>query len=185
MRLPSQDVRTVDNAGRPSETDFKFKKSIQRFMHELTKVLEVPKIIVGSPTGGDLGDGTINAEELYDDGSRVLTERAGQTIDAGFDNEPYDLGTITSGTLTIDPINGQHQKVTFNGTFDVEPATVTNYSSVSLHVTNGSSAGSPDFSAFNKKYPSETLTTTDTDQFNIVIYFFGSGGADYAIFRRQ
>jgi hypothetical protein len=185
MRLPNQEVRSVDSAGRPSETDFKFKKSIQRFMHQLTKVLEIPKIIVGSPTGGDKGDGTVNAEELYDDGSRVLTERSGQTLEAGFDSDRYDIGTVTSGTVTIDPINGQSQQLTANGAFTLSPASVTNGSFVSLHVTNGSSADTVTFTGFTKKYPSETLTTSNGHKFNIVIYFFGSDGADYAIYRRQ
>jgi hypothetical protein len=190
MRLPSQEVRSVDNAGRPSETDFKFKKSIQRFMHNAGKLIETAKlvterIVVGSPTGDDLGDGTINAEEVYDNGSRVLTERAGQTIEAGFDNEPYSIGTITTGTVTIDPINGQHQTLTNNGAFTLSPASVTKYATVSLHIINDASAGAVTFTGWGKKYPSGALTTTDEDEFNIVIYFFGSAGADYAIFARQ
>lgn len=190
MRLPNQDVRAVDSAGRASETDFKFKKSIQRFMWQAQKLVETAsviagKVLVGSPTGGDKGDGTVNAEELYDDGERVLTERAKQTIKAGFDNDRYSLGTLTSGTHTVDPQDGQHQGATFNGSFTLSPASVTKDSTVVLHVTNGASAGTVTFTGWGKKYPSQSLTTTNGHKFTIIMYFFGSDGADYAIFARQ
>lgn len=188
MRLPNQDVRSVDNVGRSSETDFKFKKSLQRFVHNAGDVwsrLISLGAVFGSPTGGDKGDGAVNAEKLYDNGERVLTERARQTIKAGFDNTRYSLGTLSSGTTTIDPRNGQHQGATFNGSFTLSPASVSKDSTVVLHATNGASAGTVTFTGWTKKYPSQSLTTTNGHKFTIIMYFFGSNGADYAIYQRQ
>jgi hypothetical protein len=115
----------------------------------------------------------------------ALTVAADQTIEAGFDNLPYSIGTISSGTVTIDPTNGQHQTLTSNGAFILSPASGTNHSTVVLHVTNGASAGSVTFAGWTKKYPSETMTTTNGDKFAIIMYFYGSLGADYAVFKRQ
>jgi hypothetical protein len=130
-------------------------------------------------------DGTADYPVLKQDGELVLTERARQTIKAGFDNDRYSLGTLSSGTHTIDPQNGQHQGATFNGSFTLSPASVTKDSTVVLHVINGASAGTVTFTGFGKKYPSQSLTTTNGHKFTIIMYFFGSDGADYAIFARQ
>lgn len=130
-------------------------------------------------------DGTADFPVLKEDGESVLTERARQTIKAGFDNDRYSLGTISSGTHTIDPQNGQHQGATFNGSFTLRPASVSKDSTVVLHVTNGASVGTVTFTGWGKKYPSQSLTKTNGHKFTIIMYFFGADGADYAIFARQ
>lgn len=183
MRLPNQDVRSVDNAGRSSEAAFKFNKTVQRFMWQAAKIWETAKIIVGSPSGGDKGDGAVNAEEIYEDGKRVFVQEGNAT--KGLQHTPIDHGTVTGGTLTISPLAGFFQSVTNGGAFTLQAST-SYYGTIVLHVTNNASAGAVTFGGdFLKKYPSGTLTTTNGDKFVITVYFFGAGKADYSIQPRQ
>jgi hypothetical protein len=173
--VPGYEGPSVDAKGRSSESDFRFKKSLSRF----TKAL------------GDLGlpdsltIGQVNADELYDDGNRVLTEAGRQTTAGGFDATPHDHGTKSSGTLTIDPLDGQHQIVIGNGGFTLSPGSTTKHTTVILHLTNGSSAGTVTFTGFTKKYPSGSLDTTNAHKFAIILFFYGSDGCDYSIQPRQ
>lgn len=183
MRLPNQDVRSVDDAGRSSETAFKFNKTVQRFMWQAAKIWETAKIIVGSPSGGDKGNGTLNAEEIYEDGKRVFVQEGNAT--KGLQHTPVDHGTVSSGTVTLSPLDGFFQKLTNNGAFTLNAST-SYCGSVVLHVTNGASAGAVTFGGdFLKKYPSGSLTTTNGHKFTITVYFFGSDKADYSIQARQ
>lgn len=188
MRLPNQDVRSVDQSGRATESSFKFNKSIQRFMWQAGKLIETAKAIIGHAVIGsveDKGDGTLNAEALYDNGERVLSERARQTLKAGFDNVAKDHGTVSGGTLIIDPLDGQYHKAVFNGALTLQPAAVENLNTVVMHVTNGATPGAVTFKGFTKKYPSQSLNTVAGHRFAIHIHYFGALGADYAIYPRQ
>lgn len=180
LPVPGYQNPSVDGKGRSSAESFRWQKSVSRELKAMTE-----SQVIGYPSGGNIGDGSLNAEALYDNGNRVLTEAARQTLDAGFDSTPYDHGTKSSGTLTIDPLDGQHQIVTGNGDFTLSPASTTKHTTVVLHLTNGASAGTVTFTGFTKKYPSEALNTTNMHKFAIIIYFFGSMGVDYAIFGRQ
>jgi hypothetical protein len=180
LPVPGYQNPSVDGKGRSSAESFRWQKSVSRDLKAMTE-----SQVVGDPSGGNKGEGTINAEELYDNGNRVLTEAGRQTLAAGFDTTPYDHGTKSSGALTIDPLNGQYQIVTCNGAFTLSPASTTKYATVLLHITNGSSAGTVTFTGFNKKYPSGSLNTTNTYKFSVFIYFYGSLGVDYAIQPRQ
>lgn len=183
--VPGYEAPSVDGRGRSSEADFRWKRSLQRWTKGLEDIGLPDSLVLGDPTNGDQGPGTINAEELYEDGNRALTVAARRTITAGFDSDPKDHGTKSSGTLTIDPLDGQHQIVTDNGAFTLSPGSTTKYTTVILHVTNGSSAGAITFSGFTKKYPSGSHDTTNTYKFNIILFFNGSNGCDYAIQPRQ
>lgn len=176
---------SVDGKGRSSEAGFRWQKSVGRSIKGLQDVGLPDALTLGEPTGGDKGPGTINVEELYEDGNRALTEAARRTLSAGFDSTPKDHGTKSSGTLTIDPLDGQHQIVTDNGAFTLSPASTTKYTTVVLHVTNGASAGAITFTGFTQKYPSGSHNTTNGNMFNIIMYFNGSNGCDYAIQPRQ
>lgn len=183
--VPGYEGRSVDGAGRSSESSFRWQKSVGRSLKSLQDIGLPDALTLGEPTGGDQGPGTINVEEVYEDGNRVLTEAGRRTLSAGFDSTPHDHGTKSSGTLTIDPLDGQHQIVTDNGAFTLSPGSTTKYTTVILHVTNGSSAGAITFTGFTKKYPSGSHVTTNTYKFNIILYFNGSNGCDYAIQPRQ
>ncbi len=183
--VPGYENPSVDGRGRASADTFRWQKSLSRWVKAAEDIGFPLSLLVGSPTGGNQGEGTINAEEVYDNGNRVLTEAARQTIAAGFDTTPKDHGTKSSGTLTIDPLDGQYQIVTANGAFNLAPASTTKYATVLLHITNGSSAGTITFSGMTKKYPSGAHDTTNTNKFAVFLYFYGSLGVDYAIQPRQ
>lgn len=171
----TQEARTVNRAGQSSEQDFRFRKSVSRFISEAQKRFSTELLEAG----------VIDSGEVYDNGNRVLTEAARQTLEAGFDTTPFDHGEVSSGTLTIDPQDGQYQLVTCNGAFTLSPASTDKFTSVLLHMTNGSSAGTITFSGMTKKYPSGSYDTTNANKFSVFLYFYGSLGVDYAIQPRQ
>lgn len=127
-------------------------------------------LVVGSPTGGNKGSGTINAEAIYEQDKRALTEGGGRTLSGGFVFAEYDLGTVSSGTITPNPSNGLKQKLTNNGAFTL--AATSEIGDLELRVTNGASAGSITFSGFEKNWPGDALNTTNGNQFVIFIYGF-------------
>lgn len=183
--VPGYEAPSVDGRGRSSEAGYRWQKSVGRSIKGLQDVGLPEALVLGDPTDGNEGPGTINAEEIYDNGNRVLTEAGRQTTTGGFDATPKDHGTISSGTLTIDPLDGQHQIVTDNGAFTLSPASTTKHTTVILHVTNGASAGAITFTGFTKKYPSGSHDTTNTNKFAIILFFYGSDGCDYSIQPRQ
>lgn len=174
MRLPNQSVPSVDKAGRATETDFKFNKQVQRFMHEAGKIWETAKIIVGSPTGGDKGAGSINAETIYEQNRRVFVQTGNAT--GGVTFTAYVLGTPANGsTITPNPSNGLKQKLT-NNVAGFTIAATAEIGDCEVHVTNGASAGTISFSGF-KQWSGDPLTTTNAHEFAILILGFGTKAA--------
>jgi hypothetical protein len=189
MRLPNQDVRAVDSAGRASETDFKFKKSIQRFMWQAQKLVETAsviagKVLVGSPTGADKGDGTVNAEKLYEDGKRVFVQ-SGIAEDGGLSHVPYDHGTVTSGTVTIDPSVRLHHKLVCGGAITISPAATNYHGTALLHIANNAGAGDKTMSGFIFAQTGNPFTNTNGHKFWVALFFAGADGCDYRVQKRQ
>lgn len=120
-------------------------------------------------------------EETLDNG--VLAPSGGSEVTGGFTFEPYDHGTVSSGSITPNPSQCLKQTVTNNGAFTLNATT--ECGDVELHVTNGASAGTITFSGFVKKYTSDPITTTNTHKFIIMIFGWGALGADYVIKARQ
>lgn len=152
-------------------------QEMRRFLDDVDKLLRKPDQEFGSVTAGS---GTF--DELTVGGLNPFLQ--GGEADEGLDHNWVDHGTITSGTLTIDPLDGFFHKVTANGTFAISPASNRGGSCI-LHVTNGATAGTVTFSGWTKKYPSASLTTTSGNKFAIPMYFFDAEGADYMIQARQ
>ena len=97
-----------------------------------------------------------DADTLKADTADVLT--------AGFATTVHDLGTISSGTTTLNEANGNLQKCVNGGAFTLAPTS--NSSSVVVQVTNNASAGAVTSSGF---------TLTDGDSIGTVNgedYFF-------------
>lgn len=178
--VPGYQNPSVDRAGRSSTEEFRFKKSITDWINKFDPT-GVVKLIVGSPTDGDLGDGSVNAEALYENGKRAFIQ--GGQADEGLGHNPVDHGTVSSGTLTIDPLAGFFQKVTVTGSVVIAPASGRTGSCV-LHIQNGASANAS-FGGWSKKYPGSTVSTVNGNKFATFMYFFGSDGADYAVQARQ
>ena len=143
----------------------------------------IDSLVIGAPTDGNEGPGTINAEALYEDGKRVYVQKGNATD--GLDHTVYSLGTQSSGTLTIDPLNGFYQNVTNGGAFVLSPRSSTYWGSCLLHITNNGSAGAITFTGWTKAMIGDPLTTTNTSKFAIYMYFYGASGSDYIIKARQ
>ena len=90
------------------------------------------------------------------------------TVSKGFTVTPNNIGTVSSGTTTPDPANGNYQYYTNNGAHTL--AAPTSDSAIDILVTNGASAGSITFSGFTVgSSTGSALTTTNTSKFVISI----------------
>lgn len=109
---------------------------------------------------------------LTSDGAnwRVISHVDGLKLGSGYHAEPHDNGTITSGTLTCDPEEGNIQRVTNGGAFTLGVPSET--TSIRLKVTNNASAGAITTSGFDKVIGS--FTTGNGDKFFAVIDVDGS-----------
>lgn len=76
----------------------------------------------------------------------LLSNNVTATLSAGYTFAPYSLGTVTTGTVTLNPTNGNHQYVTANGAFNFSaPSTDCE---ITILVTNGASASVIGFIGF-------------------------------------
>lgn len=147
--------------------------------------------IIGYPTGGSAGaytftigapqNSTMTCLGLLSDGtslyaiistppSMLLATVADQTVTGGFIRTPLDLGTVTSGTTTVDCGARDTQKMVRNGAFTL--AMGANLGKCVLHVTNGASAGAITASGFTVgsntgDFTLATLPTTNAAEFDI------------------
>lgn len=115
--------------------------------------------------------------------STVLTTGNTATITKGYTVTPNSIGTVSSGTTTIDPTAQNYQYLTNNGAFTL--AAPASDSAVDLLVTNGASAGSITFSGFTVgSNTGSALTTTNTNKFIISIRRINSVST-YSIYALQ
>ncbi len=84
------------------------------------------------------------------------------TLTAGFNATEYDNSTVTTGTLTPDPANGNFQKYVNNGAHTLAPPGST--CTIVLQCTNDSSAGAITTSGFTV-VRGDALTTTNGHDF--------------------
>jgi hypothetical protein len=101
------------------------------------------------------------------DTSRMATA-GGQTITGGFNFTPANGGTITTGTVTPNPLSGNYQFYTNNGAHTL--AAPASDCAMDILITNGASAGAITFSGFTTGASvGDPLTTTNTNKFIISI----------------
>jgi hypothetical protein len=94
----------------------------------------------------------------------LLSTAETQTITKGFTVTPNNIGTVSSGTTTLDPANGNYQYYTNNGAHTL--AAPTSDCAIDILVTNGASAGSITFSGFTVgSGTGSTYNTTNTNKF--------------------
>lgn len=91
----------------------------------------------------------------------AFLSKADQPLTGGFIITPSSLGTVSSGTTTPDPGDGELQYATFNGALTLAPSS--NKGKYSLQVTNGASAGTVTLSGWTKV--TGAFTTTSGDDF--------------------
>ncbi len=75
--------------------------------------------------------------QAYD--ADIMKTDVAQVMTKGIADTVHDLGTVTTGTVTLDYANGNQQKLTANGAFTLAPQ-VTD-STIRFLLTNGASAG--------------------------------------------
>lgn len=78
--------------------------------------------------------------------STVLTTGNSATITKGYAVTPYSIGTVSSGTTTPDPANGNYQYLTNGGAFTL--AAPASDCAIDILVINGASSGAITFSGF-------------------------------------
>jgi len=86
------------------------------------------------------------------------------TISVGYTYTPNNLGTISSGTTTLNGALGNYQYLTNNGAFTM--AAPTSDTAINVLVTNGASAGAITMSGFTVgSNTGDSYTTTNTSKF--------------------
>tara|TARA_R100000808_G_C2087441_1_gene109097 strand:+ start:14 stop:649 length:636 start_codon:yes stop_codon:yes gene_type:complete len=98
--------------------------------------------------------------QAYD--ADTLKADTADTLTKGFNATEYDKGTITSGTYTPDPADGNFQKAVNNGAHTLAPPATT--CSIVIQYTNDSSAGTITTSGFTK-VDGDTISTANGDDF--------------------
>lgn len=122
---------------------------------------------------------TGNFPALSVGGNAVLTVAGGATLTGGFNETPFDLGTVTTGTITPNPSSNLKQRVVNNGAFTI--AATAEVGDLELLITNGASAGAITFSVFTKQFAGDALDTVSGHKFVVFIYAFVAGTTAYLI----
>ena len=91
--------------------------------------------------------------------------------DTGFSATTKSLGTVASGSVTLDEANGNFQSITGNGAFTLNPQT--NPSTIVIQLTNSSSASTITVSNYDT-VTGDDLTTTNGDDFLLFSTVIGS-----------
>ena len=100
---------------------------------------------------------------------QVTLAGAAQALTGGFAPTPYAIGTISSGTITIDCGNGPLQTLTNGGAFTLA-LTAAHAGNCTVHVINNGSAGAIGFPGFSEgSNTGDALTTTNASEFDIVL----------------
>jgi hypothetical protein len=109
--------------------------------------------------GGTLDSTNITFASLF---SGVLEADVPANLTAGYSSTSYDLGTITTGTVTPDQDNGHFQHYVNNGAHTLAPQT--DNCEIIVQITNGASAVAPTTSGFSAR-TGDAFTTTSGDDF--------------------
>lgn len=133
-------------------------------------------------SGLGTGVATALAANIGAAGSVLVTNNTA-TITKGFTVTPNNIGTVSSGTTTPDPANGNYQYYTNNGAHTL--AAPSSDCAMDVLVTNGASAGAITFSGFTVgSATGSALTTTNTNKFIISIRRINSVST-YSIYALQ
>lgn len=116
-------------------------------------------------------------------GTAALLDVVDQTLSGGANVTSFGIGTVSSGTTTIDCGKSPLQFYTNNGAHTL--AAPANDSSCIVLVTNAASAGAITFSGFTVgSNTGDALTTTNTNKFSISIWRI-NGSSRYMIAASQ
>lgn len=122
---------------------------------------------------------TLDVSPMHVNISAILSNVTSQTYTGGISPTAFSLGTVTTGTTTINCGNGPIQTMTNGG-----PSTLAmsaNDGSCVVRITNNGSAGVITFSGFSQGAASgDALTTTNTNKFDIALTRIG-GSPHYLV----
>lgn len=129
------------------------------------------------------GVGPASAIPFTNSGFALLNAQD-QTLSGGANVVAYSIGTVTTGTTTIDCGKGPLQYLTNGGAFTL--AAPSNDGSCAIQVTNNASAGAVTLSGFtvNSGFTGGALDTTNTHKFIISILRI-NGSSIYNIIPQQ
>lgn len=115
---------------------------------------------------GITSDGTNAVVTTFNDNAfSVATNIVSQTFTGGLHPTAFGIGTVTSGTTTVDCGNGPFQTITNGGAFTL--AMSANDGSCTVRITNNGSAGAITPSGFSQGSNSgDSPTTTNTSKFD-------------------
>lgn len=151
-------------------------------LSEIATALTTKQDLIGTIAGIAKGNGA-NALTAATAGTDYMKPDTTSTISKGFTLTPNNIGTVSSGTTTPDPANGNYQYYTNNGAHTL--AAPASDCAIDILVTNGASAGSITFSGFTVgSSTGSALTTTNTNKFVISIRRVNSV-ATYSIYALQ
>ena len=126
---------------------------------------------------------------IRQNGNRVLDAAGGATITGGYYVSPYNIGTISSGTVTPSAANGNYQYYTNNGAHTI--ASPSTDCAIDVYIINGASAGSVTLttgtSAGQWYVGSSTGSALTTTNGNIFLFSIRriNGYATYSIYALQ
>jgi len=118
----------------------------------------------------NLGVGAVDNAFRIDSSGVIINDLA--TFSAGTVPTVHDLGTVTTGTTTIERDNSSMQRLVANGAFTL--AAESEDSSIALLITNGASAGAITLTGVTD-ISGDTLDTTNTNRF--MLYYNTINGA--------
>lgn len=105
---------------------------------------------------------------IPDQNGTLFYKDASTNLTVGYTATSHNIGTVTSGTTTPDPANGNLQRMVNGGASTLAAPTATGDYTMILQVTNNGSAGTLTLSGFTVTN-GDALTTTDGDDFLLYI----------------
>lgn len=108
--------------------------------------------------------------------ANIVRGNVSSNLTKGYTATSYSIGTITSGTVTPDPANGNIQHYTANGAHTLAAPVAAGSYTLVLQVTNGASAGAITFSGFEKQTGDSYATTSGNDY---LFFVYRINGFDY------
>ena len=117
------------------------------------------------PVGGQIvfnASSTTQWYSSYNLWTSALYPNVTNTVSVGYTLTPNSIGTVSSGTTTLNPALGNYQYMINNGASSLSPPSNGTYDAIDLLVINGPSAGSLTFTAGKWRAGSSTGSTYST-----------------------